>query len=98
MEDLLHRKLERERRARKEAEALLESKSRQLWDTNQKLRAMTEELERRVEERTQALRQARDHAVDAERRAEEFSHAKSRFLANISHEIRTPLNGILGMA
>ncbi|UXY14989.1 ATP-binding protein [Chitiniphilus purpureus] len=30
--------------------------------------------------------------------AEEASHAKGEFLANISHEIRTPMNGILGMA
>ena len=31
-------------------------------------------------------------------RAEEASHAKSRFLAQMSHEIRTPLNGVLGMS
>ena len=28
--------------------------------------------------------------------AEEATHAKSRFLANISHELRTPLNAIIG--
>lgn len=34
--------------------------------------------------------------VDARRRAEAASQAKSTFLANMSHEIRTPMNSILG--
>jgi PAS domain S-box-containing protein len=37
----------------------------------------------------QALREARDRALDGER-------AKARFLAVMSHEMRTPLNGLLG--
>ncbi len=36
-------------------------------------------------------------AMEARRRAEAASEAKSRFLATVSHEIRTPLNGILGI-
>ncbi|ACZ19603.1 PAS/PAC sensor hybrid histidine kinase [Thermanaerovibrio acidaminovorans DSM 6589] len=34
--------------------------------------------------------------LEAKRRAEEASAAKSAFLANMSHEIRTPMNAILG--
>lgn len=34
--------------------------------------------------------------VQANRRLEEATQAKSRFLANMSHELRTPLNAIIG--
>ncbi|MDR2943195.1 MAG: response regulator [Treponema sp.] len=35
--------------------------------------------------------------LDAKKRAEQGSRAKSYFLANMSHEIRTPMNAIIGM-
>jgi signal transduction histidine kinase len=35
--------------------------------------------------------------MEAVKRAEQASRAKSNFLANMSHEIRTPLNAIIGM-
>ena len=46
-------------------------------------------LEELVEQRSQALIQARDRAIQA-------IQEKNTFLANITHELRTPLNAILG--
>ena len=55
--------------------------------------ARTEELQKEVVERQQAEKEMRL----AKEAAEEASRAKSEFLANMSHEIRTPLNGVMGM-
>ncbi|MCX7279194.1 MAG: EAL domain-containing protein [Burkholderiales bacterium] len=57
-------RLDRERRARAEAEHLLEEKSRALFDANLALSALANDLEQRVEVRTEELRTARQAAVE----------------------------------
>ncbi|MGE0483814.1 MAG: ATP-binding protein [Gammaproteobacteria bacterium] len=89
--DHWQRRLERERAARKQAEALLEEKSLALYDANQALRELATSLEAQVAARTAELQAAL-------LRAESATHAKNRFLAAMSHEIRTPMNAVIGLS
>tara|TARA_B100000315_G_scaffold85000_1_gene77885 strand:+ start:1613 stop:3862 length:2250 start_codon:yes stop_codon:yes gene_type:complete len=55
------------------------------------LRSINEQLEQRVQARTQEL-------VAAKLVAETANRTKTEFLANMSHELRTPLNAIIGFS
>ena len=69
-----------------------------LADQEKDKRELLETLENRVEDRTRDLQRENHDRRAAERRAEEASEAKSKFLASMSHEIRTPLNAIMGLS
>jgi signal transduction histidine kinase/DNA-binding NarL/FixJ family response regulator len=56
------------------------------------------QLEQRVEERTQDLQRANRALEQAQQAADAANQAKGAFLANMTHEIRTPLNAIFGMS
>jgi len=92
------KRAEREREARKQAEMLLEQKSRELYLANRQLLDARDALEQRVMERTAELVELNIELRQAIARAEAASQAKSEFLANMSHEIRTPMAAILGFA
>jgi two-component system, sensor histidine kinase len=79
----LQLRVERERRARLEAEQLAERGLRDLWLANQ-------ELESRVVERTIDL----ERSLQATRMA---SESKEAFLAELGHELATPLHAVLGL-
>ncbi len=88
---MLLRRFERERKARKQAEGLLEKKSLELFNANKELRELANDQERLIEQRTGQLVKARDEAIQANRH-------KSDFLSRMSHELRTPMNAILGFS
>jgi len=74
--ELLQRRLERERQARKEAEALLEQKSRELYQERENLRAAQQTLQSRVDELQKARRATlnllQDHD-EMRRKVEDYS-------------------------
>ena len=53
--DILNRRIDRERQARKQAEVILEQKAMELFEANTELHTLNEVLEIKISERTQDL-------------------------------------------
>ena len=99
-------------RLQKRSSNRLELEVNERKKTEENLSKLTNELEKRVKERTSDIeksnqkllyeveqhKQTMQNLEIAKNKAEESDKIKSSFLANISHEIRTPLNAILGFS
>lgn len=84
--ELLKRHLEREKKARIEAETLLETKARELYYTNKQL----EEKKNILEEKIQALQDTQAQLLQSEKMA-----SLGVIVAGVAHEINSPLGFIL---
>lgn len=88
---LSQKRSERLKKARAEAESLLEQKSRELFDANQALEHAQLKLKDDIKQATYEL------SVTNQRLQTALNH-RSTFIGQMSHEVRTPLNAIIGLS
>jgi len=68
----------------------------ELQTVHRQLEDLNTQLEARVEERTQTLRDAYNQLEDQNKRLQELDLLKTDFVSMVSHELRTPLNNLGG--
>jgi signal transduction histidine kinase/CheY-like chemotaxis protein len=90
-EEILKRALEREKRARKEAENIAEQVTARLHVLNQELDLKVREAIRDLEQREADLQESHSKVTEALK-------LRDHFLASMTHELRSPLHSILGLS
>jgi len=83
---------------RKQAEESLQSAEVERQEAIEALYQLNQQLESRVEQRTQELQFANQQLIETNAELARATKLKDEFLANMSHELRTPLNAVLGMS
>ena len=83
---------------RKQAEKSLASAEIERQQAIDDLYQLNQQLETRVEQRTQELQYTNQQLSVANSELARATRLKDEFLANMSHELRTPLNAVLGMS
>lgn len=98
-----HLKLQELQKQISEKNKVLEEEISQRQQTQEALEKLNQELENKVNERTQELKISNMNLLNLQsqlrkslRVEKEINQLKDEFLRNISHELRTPLNGIIG--
>src|SRR6266704_797435 len=71
---------------------------RELAETNHEVMALTLELEKRVEERTNALHAAQQQLEHKNARLEAANKELEAFSSSVSHDLRAPLRHLHGYA
>ena len=89
--ELARARSERLKKARDEAERLLEEKSRELYNLNRELAVAHKNLKIEVDQATYEL-------SVSNKRLQRTLDERLRFIAQMSHEVRTPLNAITGLS
>jgi len=79
------------KKARAQAESLLEQKSRELFEANQALESSQLQLEEDIKQATHELN-------ETNQRLQRSLNERSAFIGQMSHEVRTPLNAIIGLS
>lgn len=88
--------VKRERDARKEAELIIESKSRELFALNTELKSINTNLENIVEERTKQLSEQNVIISNSNIKLEAALKVREHILSGLGHELQTPLHLIAG--
>ena len=88
---LANARTQRLKKACREAELLLEKRSRELFEVNRKLELAQGQLEDDVKQATYEL-------SVSNQRLQTTLNERSTFIGQMSHEVRTPLNAIIGLS